>query len=101
MDYRSCMKLIGTKVGKNNNYGQNSRSCIGTGTGMYRYTPSRSQPVPVQVQVVPVHPNRMQPVPVQVRGVPVQVCPKCSDCVVFAYLSLNSYTVRMRTLLND
>ena len=68
----------------------------------YRYRvvlvhPSRSQPVPVQVQPVPVHPNRMQPVPVQVKGVPVQVCPKCPDCVVFAYLSLNSYTVSIGT----
>ena len=32
---------------KNNKYGQNSRSCTGTGTGLYRYTPTRSQPVPV------------------------------------------------------
>ena len=95
------MKRIGTKSGKRSKYGQNFRGYTGTCTGLYRYTPSRSQPVPVQVQVVPVHPNRMQPIPVQVRGVPVQVCPKCPDCVVFAYLSLNSYTVSIGTLLND
>ena len=65
----------------------------------YRYRavpvqPTRGQPVPVQA-------NRMQPVPVQVQGVPVQVCPNYPDCVVFAYLSLNSYTVNIGTLLND
>ena len=72
----------------------------------YRYRavpvqPTRGQPVPVQVQPVLVHANRMQPVPVQVQGVPVQVCPNCPDCVVFTYVSLNSYTVNIGTLLND
>ena len=65
----------------------------------YRYRavpvqPTRGQPVPVQA-------NRMQPVPVQVQGVLVQVCQNCPDCVLFAYLSLNSYTVSIGTLLND
>ena len=95
------MKRIGTKSGKNNNSGQNFRGCTGTGIGLYRYTPSKSKPVPVQVQAIPVHPNRMQPVPIQVRGVPVQVCPKCPECCIFAYLSLNSYTVSIGTSLND
>ena len=54
------MKRIGTKVGKIANLGKFS-------------------------EAVPVHPSRSQPVPVQVRAVPVQVCPKCPDCVVFAY----------------
>ena len=90
--------------------------------------PTRGQPVPVQVQPVPVqvqpvsvqanriqpvsvqanrippvsvHANRIQPVSVQVQGVPVQVCPNYPDCVVFTYLSLNSYTVNIGTLLND
>ena len=68
---------------------------------VYRYRfravlvqPTRGQPVPVQA-------NRMQPVSVQVQGVLVQVCLKCPDCVVFAYLSLNSHTVSIGTLLND
>ena len=52
-------------------------------------------------RVVPVQANKMQPVPVQVQGIPVQVCPNCPDCVVFMYLSLNSYTVNIGTLLND
>ena len=80
-------------------------SNVGKFPKLYRYKykavpvhPSRSQPVSLQVQIVSVHPNRMQPVPVQVRGVPVQVCPKCPDCVVFAYVSSNSYTVSMGTL---
>ena len=30
MDYRSCMKLIGIKSGKNNKYGQNFGGCNGT-----------------------------------------------------------------------
>ena len=60
MDFGSCMKRIGTKVGKIANLGKIS-------------------------EAVPVHPSRSQPVPVQVRAVPVQVCPKCPDCVVFAY----------------
>ena len=71
------------KLQKNNKSGQNSRGYTGTGTGLYRYTPSRMQTVPVHVQAVPV-----------------QVCPKCPDCVIFAYLSLNSYTVSIG-LLND
>ena len=71
----------------------------------YRYRavpiqPTRGQPVPVQVQPIPVQANRMQPVPVQVQGVPVQVCPNCPDYVVFTYLSLNSYTANIGTLLN-
>ena len=66
-----------------------------------QHVPVQVQAVPVQVQAVPVHPNRMQPLPVQVRGVPVKVCRKCPDCAVFVYLSLNSYTVSIRTLLND
>ena len=37
MNYRSCMKLIGIKSGKNNKSGQNFRGCTGTGTGVYRY----------------------------------------------------------------
>ena len=78
-----------------------SRSWTGTGTGLYQYTPTRSQPVPVQVQPVPVHPNRMEPVPVQVKGVPVQVCPKCPECCIFVYLSLNPYSVSIGTLLNE
>ena len=57
-------------------------------------TRGRSGPVSVQA-------NRMQPVPVQVQGVSVQVCPNFPDCVVFVYLSLNSYTVNIGTLLND
>ena len=80
------MKRVGTKSGKKKQIWANFRSCTGTGIGLYRYTPSRSQTVPVQVQV---------------QAVPVQVCPKCPDCVVFAYLSLNSCTVSMGTLLND
>ena len=72
----------------------------------YRYRavpvqPTRGQPVPVQVQPILVQVNRMQLVPVQVQGVPVQVCPKCPECYVFAYLSLNSYTVCIGTSLND
>ena len=69
------------------------------------------EPVPVPKQgvlvqatkglLVPVQANRMQPVPVQVKGVPVQVCLKCQDCVVFVYLSSNSYTISMGTSLND
>ena len=35
MDYRSCMKLIGIKSGKNNKSGQNFGGCNGTGTGVY------------------------------------------------------------------
>ena len=31
MNYRSCMKLIGSKSGKNNKYGQNLEGCTGTG----------------------------------------------------------------------
>ena len=77
-------------MAKRSNYGQ-----IPEGVPVQ---PTRGQPVPVQVQPVPVQANRMQLVPVQVQGVPVQVCP---DCVVFAYLSLNSYTVNIGTLLND
>ena len=52
-------------------------------------------------RAVPVQPTRGQPIPVQVQGVPIQVCPNCPDCVVFTYLSLNSYTVNIGTLLND
>ena len=39
MDYRSCMKLIGIKSGKNNKSGQTFEGCTGTGTGVYQYTP--------------------------------------------------------------
>ena len=39
MDYRSCMKLIGIKSGKNNKYGQIFGGCTGTGTRVYRYMP--------------------------------------------------------------
>ena len=39
MDYRSCMKLIGIKSGKNNKSGQNFGGFTGTGTGVYRYRP--------------------------------------------------------------
>ena len=63
--------------------------------------PVQVQPVSVQVQPVSVQANRIQPVSVQVQGVPVQVCPNYLDCVVFTYLSLNSYTVNIGTLLND
>ena len=95
------MKRIGIKSGKKKHFWAKFPK-------LYRYRnkavpvhPNRSQPVLIQVQAVPVHPNRIQLVPVQVKGVPVQVCPKYPDCVVFAYLSLNSYTVSMGTLLND
>ena len=37
MIYRSCMKLIGSKSGKNNKSGQNFGGCTGTCTGVYRY----------------------------------------------------------------
>ena len=37
MNYKSCMKLIGSKSGKNNKFGQNFGGCTGTGTGVYRY----------------------------------------------------------------
>ena len=63
--------------------------------------PIRSQSVPVPIQAVPVPPNRMQSVPVPIRAVSVPQCPKCPDCVVFAYLSLNSHTDCIGTLLND
>ena len=35
------MKRIGTKSGKRNISGQNSRGCIGTEIGLYRYTPQQ------------------------------------------------------------
>ena len=37
MNYRICMKLIGSKSGKNNKSGQNFGGCTGTGTRVYRY----------------------------------------------------------------
>ena len=39
MDYRSCIKLIGIKSGKNNKSGKNFGGCTGTGTGVCQYTP--------------------------------------------------------------
>ena len=83
MNYRSGMKLIGSKSGKNNKCGQKFRRVY---RYMYRGVPvqvTRGQPVPVHVQPVPVQANRMQHVPVQVQGVPVHVCPKCPECCVF------------------
>ena len=56
--------------------------------------PIRGQSVPVPIQAVPVLPSRMQ-------SIPIPQCPKCPDCVVFAYLSLNSHTDCIGTLLND
>ena len=38
MNYRSCMKLIGNKTGKNNKSGQNFGGCTGTCIGVYRYS---------------------------------------------------------------
>ena len=72
----------------------------------YRYRaipvqPTRGQPVPVQVQPVSVQANRMLPVPVQVQGVPGTGVPKMPRMLYFVYLSSNSYTVSMGTLLND
>ena len=108
MNYRSCMKLIGSKSGKNNKSGQKFRRVY---QYMYRGVPvqvTRGQPVPVHVQPVPVHvqpipvqANGMQHVPVQVQGVPVHVCPKCLECCVFVQLSPNSYTDSLGTLVND
>ena len=39
MNYRSCMKLIGSKSGKNSKIWANFGRCTGTCTGVYRYTP--------------------------------------------------------------
>ena len=44
---------------------------------------------------------RMCSVPVPNRVVPIPHYPKCPDLCSFAYLSLNSYTVSMETLIND
>ena len=95
------MNRIGTKSGKKKHFWAKIPR-------LYRYRnravpvhPSRSQSVPVPVQAVPVPPNRMQSVPVPIQTVPVSVCPKCPDCCIFTYLSLNSHTDRIGTLLND
>ena len=45
-------------------------------------------------RAVPVQPTRGQ-------GVLIQVCPKCPECCIFVYLSLNSYSVSIGTLLNE
>ena len=94
------MKKIGTKRCK--------ISISGQITKWYRYQnrvvpvpPYRSQSVPVPIHVVSVPPYRMCMVPVPNRVVPVPHCPKCPDLCSFAYLSPNSYTVSMRTLLDD
>ena len=63
--------------------------------------PNRGQSVHETIQAVLVPPNRMQSVPVPVRAVPVRQCPKCPECCIFAYLSLNSHTNCIGTLLND
>ena len=63
--------------------------------------PNRTHLVPVPIQVVPVPPCRMCLGPVPNIVVPVPQCPKCPDFCSFTYLSPNSYTVSMRTLLND
>ena len=101
MEYRSCMKRNGTKRGK-------KKANLGKFQKWFRYRnravpvpPSRSQTVPVPIQALPVSSNRMQSVPVPIRAVPVLLCPKCSDCYDFSYLSLNSCTDSIGTLLND
>ena len=68
------MKIIGTKEGKRNNYGQNHEAVP--------VPPNRTQSVPVPIQVVLVPPYRMCMVPVQNRVVPVPQLPKCPDFVV-------------------
>ena len=82
MNYRSCMKLIGSKSGKKKQICAIFGGCTGTCTGVYRYTPHRGQHVPVHIQHVPVHVNRMQHVPVHVQGIPVHVSPKMPECYV-------------------
>ena len=94
------MKRIGTKSGKRNIFGQNEAVPVPK-QGCTDTPPSRSQTVPLPIQAVPVPPNRMQSVPVPIQVVPVPVCPKCLDCCIFAYLSLNSYIDCIGTLLND
>ena len=75
MDYRSCMKIIGTK--------KNAKSVfLGQNFEAVPVPPNRSQSVPVPIQAVLVPPYRMHSVPIPVRAVPVPQCPKCPDCVI-------------------
>ena len=85
-----------------------NQQIMGKTTRWYQYKnrvvpvpPNRTHLVPVPIQVVPVSRCRMCLVPVPNIVVPVPQCPKCPDFCSFAYLSPNSYTVSMGTLMND
>ena len=84
MEYRSCMKRIGTKSCKISIYGQKFRGSTGTKTGRYRYTTQHNQ----------IDTGTEQ----SGTGTTVSKMPRlCS----FAYLSLNSHTDCIGILLND